>query len=44
MSYLLDTDVVSELRKPPGRINENVAAWGAALEADQQFLSVIWIA
>lgn len=43
MSYLLDTNVVSELRKRPGKIDENVAAWGAALDADQQFLSVITV-
>lgn len=43
MSYLLDTDVVSELRKRPGRIDANVAAWGAALDADQQFLSAITV-
>lgn len=41
MTYLLDTNVVSELRKRPGRIDSHVAAWGAALDADQQFLSVI---
>ncbi len=43
MSYLLDTNLVSELRKPPGRMDANVAAWGAAQEADQQFLSVITV-
>lgn len=41
MSYLLDTNVVSELRKPFGRIDVHVAAWGASLAADEQFLSVI---
>lgn len=41
MSYLLDTNVVSELRKSPRRIDPNVAAWAASLVADQQFLSVI---
>lgn len=43
MSYLLDTNVVSELRKRPGRIDANVAAWGAALDADQQFLSAVTV-
>lgn len=41
MSYLLDTNVVSELRKPAGKIDENVAAWAASLDADQQFLSAV---
>ncbi len=41
MTYLLDTNVVSELRKTPGRIDPNVAAWGASLEVTQQFLSVV---
>lgn len=43
MSYLLDTNLVSELRKRPGRIDVNVAAWGATQEADQQFLSAITV-
>lgn len=43
MTYLLDTNVVSELRKRPGRIDANVAAWGEVLEADQQFLSAITV-
>ena len=43
MTYLLDTNVVSELRKRPGRIDENVAAWGAALSADEQFVSAITV-
>lgn len=43
MSYLLDTTVVSELRKPPGRIDANVAAWGAALDAGDHFLSAITV-
>ncbi|MGH3349513.1 MAG: type II toxin-antitoxin system VapC family toxin [Nocardioides sp.] len=43
MSYLLDTNIVSELRQRPGRIDVNVAAWGAGLEADEQFLSVITV-
>jgi toxin FitB len=43
VSYLLDTNVVSELRKRPGRIDANVATWGATQEADQQFLSAITV-
>ena len=43
MSYLLDTNLVSELRKRPGRVDANVAAWGAIQEADQQFLSAITV-
>lgn len=43
MSYLLDTNVVSELRKSPPRIDGNVEAWGAALDAEFQFLSAITV-
>ena len=43
MSYLLDTNVVSELRKSSARIDANVAAWAAPLDMEQQFLSAITI-
>lgn len=43
MSYLLDTNVVSELRKSPTRIDPNVAAWAAPLAIEQQFLSAITV-
>jgi len=43
VSYLLDTNVVSELRKSPGRIDPYVATWAAALDMQQQFLSAITI-
>lgn len=43
MSYLLDTNVVSELRKGPTRIDANVAAWAAPLDMEQQFLSAITV-
>lgn len=43
MSYLLDSNVVSELRKRPGRVDAKVAAWGAALDADEQFLSAVTV-
>lgn len=43
MSYLLDTNVVSELRKSPTRIDRNVQAWGHALDAELQYLSAITV-
>lgn len=40
--YLLDTNVLSELRKAPsGRASPNVVAWAAAQNADILFISVI---
>lgn len=40
--YLLDTNVLSELRKSSaGTINVNVSAWAANVTVDSQFLSVI---
>jgi hypothetical protein len=42
--YLLDTNVVSELRKArAGKADENVAAWAAEAPAASLFLSVITI-
>lgn len=41
MSYLLDTNVVSELRKNPARIDANVSAWAAAVDIEHQFLSAV---
>ena len=38
--YLLDTNVVSELRKR-GRCDENVAAWYTGVSDDDLFLSVL---
>ena len=38
--YLLDTNVVSELRRRD-RGDENVLAWYASLSGDEQFLSVL---
>jgi predicted nucleic acid-binding protein len=43
VSYLLDTNVISELRKSSTRINANVAAWAAPLDMEQQFLSAITV-
>jgi hypothetical protein len=40
MSYLLDTNVLSELRKKH-RCGPEVAAWIASVEADELFLSVL---
>jgi toxin FitB len=40
--FLLDTNVVSELRKlPSGRANPGVAAWAASVSSALMFLSVI---
>lgn len=42
--YLLDTNVVSELRKAPsGRANANVIAWAASVTTPMLFLSSITI-
>ena len=39
--YLLDTNVVSELRKKPGRIDANVLVWSESVHPLDQYLSVI---
>jgi predicted nucleic acid-binding protein len=42
--YLLDTNVVSELRKAKvGKANKNVIKWAKAVSANSMFLSVITI-
>jgi len=42
--YLLDTNVVSELRKAKaGKADKNVIEWGCNVSADSLFLSVITI-
>lgn len=42
--YLIDTNVVSELRKAKaGKADKNVIAWAANVSADSLFLSVITI-
>jgi len=42
--YILDTNVVSELRKvQAGKANKNVAAWVQTIDADDLFLSSITI-
>lgn len=42
MSFLLDTDVISELRKRT-RINEGVAQWFSGVDDGEVFLSVLTI-
>jgi len=39
MAYLLDTCVISELRKP--HCNQGIAAWMAGVQPDEAFLSVL---
>jgi toxin FitB len=39
--YLLDTDMVSELRKKPGKIDANVLAWSEGVHPLDQYLSVV---
>ena len=43
MSYLLDTNVVSELRKPRARADRAVRAWVGAREASDLYLSAVTI-
>jgi len=40
LSYLIDTNILSELRKRE-RCDPNVAAWYASIQADELFLSVL---
>lgn len=42
MSYLVDTNVISELRKG-SRCDESVAAWWSTIAEDEIFLSVLTI-
>jgi predicted nucleic acid-binding protein len=39
--YLLDTNVISELRKKPGRIDANVLAWSEGVHPLDQYISVV---
>jgi hypothetical protein len=41
--YLLDTNVVSELRKRPGVVDPNVEAWSRQRPAHDLFISVITV-
>ena len=43
MSFLLDTNVVSELRKPASRVNPGVLAWSTKHPLIEQFLSAVSI-
>lgn len=41
MTYLLDTNVLSELRKPAARRNAGLAAWFSRASQDELYLSVL---
>ncbi len=43
MTYLLDTNVISELRKPEATANSAVCAWAAAQRTSELWLSAITI-
>lgn len=43
MSYLLDTNVVSELRKPAHKANASVRRWAAARRPSELYLSVVTV-
>lgn len=43
MTFLLDTNVLSELRKPAHAANENVTAWAAGRRNSDMFISVITV-
>ena len=41
--FILDTNVVSELRKPEARIDRHVAAWARAAEPETLYLSAMTV-
>lgn len=43
MTYLLDTNVISELRKPKGRASPAVRGWARTQRTSNLFLSVITV-
>lgn len=43
MSYLLDTNVISELRKPAGRASTNVRVWSGRQRTSDLLISVITV-
>ena len=44
MTYILDTNVLSELRKAPqGRADANVVAWAESVSADDFFISAVTV-
>ncbi|MDR1089350.1 MAG: type II toxin-antitoxin system VapC family toxin [Coriobacteriales bacterium] len=42
--YLLDTNIVGELRKPPSRRSPELNTWAKSLNEQQAYLSVITVA
>jgi len=43
VTFLLDTNVISELRKPADRMNAQVRVWAAGLNSAGSFLSAITV-
>ena len=43
MSYLLDTNVINELRKPAGRASTNVRVWSGRQRTSDLLISVITV-
>ncbi|WP_349828187.1 type II toxin-antitoxin system VapC family toxin [Brevibacterium litoralis] len=43
MNHLLDTNVISELRKNTTRIDPAVASWASTLDVELQFLSAVTV-
>lgn len=43
VSYLLDTNVISELRKPASRADQGVRSWAAEREPTELYLSAVTI-
>ncbi len=41
MNFLIDTNIISELRKPANRRNQGVEQWFGAADPDTLFLSVL---
>jgi predicted nucleic acid-binding protein len=41
VTFLLDTNVISELRKPASRVDQAVRRWAANQQPERMFLSVI---
>lgn len=44
MTFIIDTNVLSELRKPVERANAGVTAWFDSVDRDSLYLSVVTIA
>jgi len=43
VTFLLDTNIISELRKPPARVNHGVQSWAEAVATHLMHVSVITI-